>query len=330
MKRLFTPLLLWLGLVSAAQAECTGQDLMPGLLPDDRAQVDAQLGTMPYAEGNHWIARKGDEVLHLVGTMHISDTRLDGPVSRLSPLMDDAALLLLEMTEADQKQMEKGILTDPSVFMLKGKTLPDMLSEEDWQALSAALDARGMPPFIGAQMQPWYVSMLLSVPSCMTELLQKKDGLDFRLEAAAQAQGVPTQSLEAYDTFFRLFDDIPMDTQLAMIRAALASPDTNEDLFETMLNSYFTERAAEGQIVLEVLGPRLTPLSAEENDAVNDFMNGALLKERNAAWIPVILDSLETTEGSVVAAFGAAHLAGVDGILSLLEKEGFTLERAPF
>ena len=32
-------------------------------------------------------------------------------------------------------------------------------------------------------------------------------------------------------------------------------------------------------------------------------------------------------QGPVFAAFGALHLSGKDGVLALLEREGFTLER---
>ena len=54
-----------------------------------------------------------------------------------------------------------------------------------------------------------------------------------------------------------------------------------------------------------------------------------LLIDRNRAWIPVLLDATEQNE-TVVAAFGAAHLPGENGVLALLENEGFLLERLPF
>jgi uncharacterized protein len=46
---------------------------------------------------------------------------------------------------------------------------------------------------------------------------------------------------------------------------------------------------------------------------------------RNRAWIPVLVTA--ATEAPVVAAFGALHLSGQDGVLALLEAEGFTLQR---
>ncbi|MBP0482725.1 TraB/GumN family protein [Sagittula salina] len=325
-----TALLLFLTITTQAHADCRGQDLTQNLAPDLRDSLDARLIETPYAQGNHWIATKDGATLHLIGTMHLTDPRLDGPTARLSPLLDDAALLLLEMTAADKATMETSVLSDPTLFMLKGASLPDLLPEDEWQALAAAMEARGVPAFVGARMQPWYLSMLLSVPACMKQLLEQQDGLDFRLEDAAEARGLQTRSLEPWDTFFGLFADIPLQTQLAMIRAALTAPEVNEDLFTTMLDSYFDERSAEGQIALELLGPSLTPLTEEENAAVTAFMNDSLLARRNAAWMPVLKKALANTESPVIAAFGAAHLPGKDGILNLLEEQGFTLTRAPF
>ncbi|EBA10142.1 TraB/GumN family protein [Sagittula stellata] len=313
-----------------AHARCAGDDLRPTLLPDEKAEVDARLAETPYTSGNHWIARRGDEIVHLVGTIHLSDPRLDGPTERLSPLLDDAAVLLLEMAGPDRKTMEASIASDPAMFMLSDGSLPDLLSEDEWQQLSSAMAARDMPAFIGARMQPWYVSMLLSVPACMKDLLEQNDGLDVRLEAIAEEKRVPTLSLEPWDTGLALFAAVPMAAQLSMIRSALAPPEVNEDLFETIITTYFEEAHAESQLVLEVLSPRLTPMQEEEADVVFDTVNSAMIDARNRAWIPVILDTLESTEGPVVAAFGAAHLSGEEGVLNLLAEEGFELERAPF
>ena len=54
-------------------------------------------------------------------------------------------------------------------------------------------------------------------------------------------------------------------------------------------------------------------------------MEASLMTERNRAWIPVI--EAAAANGPVLAAFGALHLSGEDGVLALLEREGFTLER---
>ena len=48
-------------------------------------------------------------------------------------------------------------------------------------------------------------------------------GLDQRLIRHAVERGQPVRGLEPHDTVLRLFNDMPPDGQLAMIRSALAT-----------------------------------------------------------------------------------------------------------
>lgn len=330
MIRLAASLLALLSLGTPALAACSGTALTETLTPDQRAEVDARLAEMPYTQGNHWRATKGDEVLHLIGTMHLTDPRLDAPAERLRPVVEGADLLLVEMAGPEKAEMELSMKGRPDMVILSEGSLPDLLSEADWQALSTAIEARGMPPFVGARMQPWLISMLMAIPPCLDPVTATEDGMDTRLEAFAEAAGVPVRSLEPHETAFRIFAETPMDTQLAMVRSTLTGPEVAEDLFETMMHAYFTENHAEIFVAVEVLTPEITPLSAEETEAVTAMMEDRLLAERNHRWIPVILQAVEDHEGPVVVAFGAGHLSGEEGVLRLLENEGFALERQPF
>jgi uncharacterized protein YbaP (TraB family) len=70
--------------------------------------------------------------------------------------------------------------------------------------------------------------------------------------------------------------------------------------------------------------PGYTP---ERIDAEFARMEELLMAARNRAWIPVLTDA--AAAGPVFAAFGALHLSGEDGVLNLLQAEGFTLEELP-
>lgn len=53
--------------------------------------------------------------------------------------------------------------------------------------------------------------------------------------------------------------------------------------------------------------------------------NGRLLEERNAQWLPIFAQEIET--GGAFIAVGAAHFVGPNGLTKLMEAEGFVLER---
>ncbi|WP_121632951.1 TraB/GumN family protein [Tropicibacter alexandrii] len=330
MSHFLTAIALLIGLTSTAFAQCSGTDLRPTLTAEEDAAIEAELAQTPFAVGNHWIAEKDGEVIHLIGTMHLSDPRLDAPYTRLRPVVQAAGKLLLEMTKDEEAKMQAALASRMDMLILQDTSLPELLDEGEWQMLSAAMRARGMPPVMGAKMQPWYVSMLLSIPTCLQSAMQERNGLDARLEALAGQSGVPTGALEPFDTAFEAFAAVPLEMQMSMLLASLTEPGTSVDLFETLLSGYFDESHAEIQMVLERLSPRLTPLDDAESKAVFDMMDDTLVKARNTAWIPVILEAAAETEGPVVAAFGAAHLGGEDGVLKLLQAAGFSLRRAAF
>ena len=57
-------------------AACTGTDLRTTMTPQERAGLEARITAMPFAEGNHWIARRGSRTVHVIGTLHVNDPRM--------------------------------------------------------------------------------------------------------------------------------------------------------------------------------------------------------------------------------------------------------------
>ncbi|MGJ8603356.1 MAG: TraB/GumN family protein [Marivita sp.] len=316
-------------LAPAAFAACAGSDLRATLSDQEQVRLQDVVQDAPFPEGNHWRATRGDSTLHLIGTMHLSDPRLDGPVERLRDTIESADLLLLEMTDEDKAALQQSLTSDPSLLMMPDTTLPEILSEEDWAKMSDALTARGMPPFMAARFQPWYVSVILAVPPCAAAPDLAAGGMDARLEAIARTADVPRAALEDVSTIFAAFADQPRDTQIDMMLSALVDPTTSEDLFATLLASYFDENHAEGWAVSALLAERYSPIDPSAAAAIFATMEQELLIDRNRAWIPVLLAAAQEHD-LVVAAFGAAHLPGTDGVLALLQDEGFALERLSF
>lgn len=311
-----------------ARAACSGTNLIAALPQADRADLARAAATHPFAQGNLWRATRGDRVVHLIGTFHMDDPRHDALMPRLAPLVAQASRLLVEAGPAEEAELKALMARDPGLMLApQGPTLAEALPESDWQRLAGALRDRGIPPFMGSRLRPWYVSVLLAVPPCAMAQATQKNGLDARLMAEAARAGVPVAALEPFDTALRVFDDMPGATQLDMIRSALALEDRAEDQLATLADAYF---AQDSRLIWEFL--RKTALAlpgATPEQVAAEFaqMDGALMVARNRAWIPVIVDA--TATGPVVAAFGALHLSGEDGVLALLSRAGWTLERLP-
>lgn len=316
---LMAPATLW--------ASC-GADLRPTLSDQQNGEIASRIAGQPYGVGNHWTATKGARTLNIIGTMHIDDPRMDAIAGRLRGVVEAADILLVEATDADQKALELSIATNPELAFLTGETLIDLMPPEDWAELAAAASERGIPSFMAAKFQPWYLSLILSLSPCtMRDVAAGAKGLDHRLMQIAQAAGVPMQSLEPSTTLFDLFANDPIEDQIALLRLGVLPQDLAENATATLKEQYFEQDILAGLETSRVLTRPSVDLPPEEFDAIYDDFMDLILRQRNETWIAPI--EAATGERIVIAA-GALHLGGVHGILRMLEQRGYTLQQQPF
>lgn len=318
------------GLAAPASALCVGESYLDTMSDDQLDQLAQVVDALPYGEGLTYSATRGDDRLTIVGTMHIYDPRLESIRARVSADVQGADLVILEATATEEQQLRDLITTNPGlIFIVDGPTLPELLDEETWAQLADAASQRSIPGFMAAKMQPWYLSLLLSVPPCaMDDLIDGATGLDKMIASDAEAAGVPVMAIEPFDTLFGLFDEAPIDAQIDMLRINMLAPDMQSAMFVAMLDRYFAEDVGRlwemGRIAMSDV-PGIDP---EEGQTMFTEMEEALLFTRNRNWIPVITEATADHD-DIVVAVGAAHLIGELGILQLLEDEGWTISRFP-
>ncbi|MCA3511153.1 MAG: TraB/GumN family protein [Rhodobacter sp.] len=310
-----------------ASAMCRGRNLIDTLSAETQAGLRAAADAAPFARGNLWRATRGDQVLHLIGTFHLDDPRHDALMARLAPLIDGASTVLVEAGPAEEAALQAALAADPSlVFLTNGPTLPETLAPATWDRLKDALRARSIPPFLGAKMRPAYLSMLLSLPPCaLTSATEPQNGLDRRIIARSRAQDIPLRALEPFSVVFDIFSDMTLSDQVALLELSLALDAQSEDVFATLTDAYFAE---DGRMIWEFSRwQALTLPGLDAAQVADDFalMEDRMMSARNRAWIPVIEAAL--ADGPALAAFGALHLSGEDGVLALLQQAGFAVER---
>ena len=191
-------------------AACEGRNQIDALPPETRAVLRAAADAAPFPQGNLWRATRGDKVLHVIGTYHLNDPRHSAIMDRLAPLIDSATTVLVEAGPTEEAALQTALATDPSLmFVTDGPTLPDILPAVTWERLKDALRARSIPPFLGAKMQPAYLSLLLGIPPCAVDsLTAAQGGLDGRIIARTEDRGVPLLALEPYTVVFDIFAEM--------------------------------------------------------------------------------------------------------------------------
>ncbi len=308
-------------------AQCVGENLLESLAADQRAILDAAIASHPYPAGNLWLATKGNSTIHILGTMHLNDARLGPYLKPFWEIADNADLILLEGTRGSMDKLKNRMLKDPAVmFITDGPTLPERLPEEEWQALITEMSARGIPSFLTAKMQPWYVSMMLAIPPCAMAGMAEQNGVDFRIMEYADSHSIPTRALEPYDTLFSLFGDDDPKEELDAIRLALVGAKNGDAMIATLIDTYLS---GEHRAIWEfnrMQTKRDSGLSEAEANRLFAEMEGPLLIDRNTSWMDVILPAAAEAD-NIIVAVGAAHLSGEKGLLYMLEQSGYTLTR---
>jgi uncharacterized protein YbaP (TraB family) len=134
--------------------------------------------------------------------------------------------------------------------------------------------------------------------------------LDDEILRSAQSKSLPIFGLESRDTSSKVWEQqIPIQAQADIV-------------VKTLLNwDEYVKTVAQN-----VAWYRSQDIEAFTHDIhYGDFKDYAqyLLDNRNHRWIPEIEKAV--TNGRVLFAVGAAHLAGENGLINLLRRDGFTL-----
>ena len=310
----------------AAFARCEGTDLIAAMPKAERDALESQAAAMPHSEGLLWLATRGDTQITLFGTYHFPHDETLRHLENLKPMIETAGAVYLEVSNDDQSAMERALAEDPSLmFITEGKTLPDLLEEDEWQRFSDEMRARTIPPFFAAKFKPVWAAMMLGIGPCEARNgAMDGAGIDKLIGDHAASLGTPSRSLEDFRTLLEMLDSFPMNEQLDMIRLFFAWPGDPDDMAYTLRQRYLNQ-----EIALIWSYSRAVSVTFGGDTAQEDFerFERLLLTDRNTGWIDVLLNAPEDV---LFAAVGAAHLPGENGVLRLLENEGFTIERLPF
>ncbi len=328
MHRLTFVVLAFLAWPLSVHAACEGQDYRNVLPVEAMREIRANVEHVPYREGIAFEAVRGDMRLTLFGTVHTSHPAVFIP-EEIAARIRAAGLVLLEAPMEMQAKIERKLAEDPSMMLdFAGPGLRVRLTASEQDILSKAFSLMGVDPDMGDKMRPWFAALMLEVPPCeMAALEQGAKLLDDQVEALAREAGIAVGGLdEGLEQALSYFVDASEEEQLHMLRLSLAAGGVaDDDLIATTVAGWVDE---EFPVVWEVGRARAISLAGDA-DSVDKWYDQAyefLVVDRNRSWLTRILRRIEG-ERSVVIAVGGLHLPGDQGLLRLLEAEGFAIRR---
>jgi uncharacterized protein YbaP (TraB family) len=194
------------------------------------------------------------------------------------------------------------------MMLPKGKTLEDYCTSQEFARLKKyCLDTVGMKEnkFVGyTKMTPFFFSSVL-----LKEQLGDVEAYEEYFKKKAKKSKKTIIGLESLEDQLNTIDAMSIEDQKNMLFEALG---TEMVEFEKMYGLYEKQNI-----------DSLYSYVQEESKSTPEFERDFLVK-RNVKWIPLIKGNIMMKSSFI--AVGAAHLAGDQGVIALLRKEGYTVE----
>ncbi len=264
----------------------------------------------PNPDGNTllWeISGKGlEKPSYLFGTFHLlcrEDIHFSGQLKKAIAAADE---VYFEMDLDDPSNTLGGLLF---INMRKGLTLNDLYSEADYRRLETFFkDSLGQSLSGMKRMKPSVIEAVL-YPKLMP--CKSLSGIDLELLKLAQQGKKEVKGFETIAEQGAVFDSIPYETQAKGLLNTIDSFNIYRNMFDSLLVVYKNQQMKEIEKMMS---------KTESGLGESRYI---MLDKRNINWVGQLKKILPGK--SIFIAVGAGHLAGENGVIELLEKEGYTV-----
>ena len=259
-----------------------------------------------------WKVSGKGQTLYLGGTLHML-SKNDFP---LPPGYEDAyAQADTVVFETDIGALETPEFAAKSMEVLtytNGQSLQDALSAKTFSLLQHHLQSRGFPVERFLPFKPAMVAVTLSMIE-FSRMGMTSQGVDKFFYEKAMAENKQTEWFETPEEQLAFIASMGEGDADAFITYTLEDIKTLPDQIDVLKDAW-----------------KNGDMTAMYENTMKDFSTDypavyqKLLVDRNEAWLPQIQAMLDTPATEFVLV-GTMHLAGSDGLIILLEKQGFTV-----
>ena len=260
-----------------------------------------------------WVVSKDGEQVYLGGTVHLlrpSDFPLP---SQYEEAYEESDKLYFETDISGMSDMATQARILQQLTYQDERTLESVLNEEAYSALSTYMEGVGLPLAMVQKFKPGLLVSTLTVLE-MQKLGFTPQGVDAYFNTRAMGDGKPVGQLESIDDQIGFMAKMGEGQESEFILVSLQDLKKTE-MLDQMIKAW---RSGDDELLSAVFIDDMKAQSAELYENI--------LVSRNRNWMPIIEDMLQQ-EGTEFVLVGAAHLVGEDGLLALLEDEGYTVSR---
>lgn len=296
--------------VSAVSAVSAVAAASAGALALASTPLDAHLPP-PFGEGLLWrISKTGVPDSFVFGTIHIADSR----VGIAKPVVDALArsrTLALELG---------GGVADAQVFELEqfhdGRRLQPLIGDAAFVRVRTELTAQDVPDRVIERMKPW--AAMIKVARATPR--GGETSLDQQLLAAARARGMRVEPLEWVEEQIAAFDAVPLESQVALLKHALAHREALESTVDASIDAWLRGDLARLARISDSMGEQFAYMRPHYRQLTRHIIHNRSILMHHRLIMPL-------RGGRVFVAVGALHLYGDKGLLAMIARDGYRVAR---
>lgn len=259
-----------------------------------------------------WQVSKGDEFIYIAGSIHVLPPKELPLPAEFNQAYKQTDTLVLEADMPAPSNSSAQLTMLKALSYQTGETLSSKLSATVKKQLEAQLTQYDMQLSELDSFRPFMVSLLM-----MSLELQKQqlfgEGVDSYFAKRAKQDSKELAFLETLAFQLHLFKQLGSQDEDAFIQSQLAQVSSYQALYSAMLDAW---RNGDMHAMNE-----LTIMPLKQHDPLTYQI---LIKQRNLSWLNHIEDYFTDQQKELVLV-GAAHLAGEDSLLALLESKGYVI-----
>ena len=265
-----------------------------------------------FAKGVLWrVSKAGVAASYVYGTIHVADPRVAELPAPVRKAFDSAQSLVIEYAAGGY---ERARFLEAATFPDR-QTLTDKIGRDDFLRAFQALKPIGLTEDFVNKLKPWGV--LLNLRSVGTA-----EGLspDAQLQALALERRMPSFQMEGVEEQVFVFDEFPMESQVALLRHALAHRAELEAMSERTLQAYLARDLGAIWRIREEFAARYPDIAGHHASFTK-----RIVLDRSV--VMAFRMQRQLRKGRAFVAIGALHLYGRKGVLALLEQDGYRVTR---
>lgn len=267
------------------------------------------------------ISGKGlEKPSYIFGTYHLSPLGIKDSIAALPQAVNETSQVYGEVVMSEMMSPAFVQSMQQQMMMPQDSTLQSLFTPEQYEELGKVVKENMMVDIaMLAQLKPAAINTQLAVILYMkhTPGFNPQEQLDAYFQQQAQQQGKKVGGLEAPQSQVDiLFNSQTLKRQAEILYCTASDIDRTVGQVKRVIEAYRKQDLnAMLQLLAERRGDSCDPLPGEME---------ALIDNRNKAWaekMPALM-----SEAPTLFVVGAGHLPGDNGVLNLLQQQGYTLE----